>query len=162
VSSASWRSLGSAAQLHQKGSLASTCLARADTMVPVPLALGLSAPRRPQAPTRWLSGLSSVSNISFGTFSSFDADDELSSASDMTNDDESFTADAMVDALSDSSVSRRYPGEDTRPTSTKELMGWYAYGFAAETYIICGAFDPSRPSSIAWEAVAANFVPSYL
>ncbi len=31
-----------------------------------------------------------------------------------------------------------YPGEDTRPTSTKELAGWYMYGFASETYVICG------------------------
>lgn len=33
----------------------------------------------------------------------------------------------------------RYPGEDTRPTSSKELAGWYAYAFAAEVYVICGA-----------------------
>jgi UMF1 family MFS transporter len=32
----------------------------------------------------------------------------------------------------------RYPGEDTRPTSSKELAGWYMYAFAAETYVICG------------------------
>lgn len=32
----------------------------------------------------------------------------------------------------------RYPGEDTRPTSQKELAGWYAYAFAAEVYVICG------------------------
>ncbi len=31
-----------------------------------------------------------------------------------------------------------YPGEDTRPTSTKELAGWYVYAFASETYVICG------------------------
>lgn len=32
----------------------------------------------------------------------------------------------------------RYVGEDTRPTSTKELAGWYMYSFAAETYVLCG------------------------
>lgn len=32
----------------------------------------------------------------------------------------------------------RYPGEDTRLTSRKELAGWYMYAFAAETYVICG------------------------
>jgi len=31
-----------------------------------------------------------------------------------------------------------YPGEDTRLTSSKELSGWYAYGFAAEVFVICG------------------------
>jgi hypothetical protein len=32
----------------------------------------------------------------------------------------------------------QYPGEDTRLTSRKELSGWYAYGFAAEVFVICG------------------------
>lgn len=32
----------------------------------------------------------------------------------------------------------RYPGEDTRPTSRKELFGFYAYSFAAEVFIVCG------------------------
>jgi len=31
-----------------------------------------------------------------------------------------------------------YAGEDTRLTSRKELSGWYAYGFAAEVFVICG------------------------
>lgn len=31
-----------------------------------------------------------------------------------------------------------YPGHDVRPTSRKELTGWYMYAFAAETYVICG------------------------
>lgn len=35
----------------------------------------------------------------------------------------------------------RYAGEDTRPTSLKELGGWYMYSFAAETYVICGALS---------------------
>jgi UMF1 family MFS transporter len=32
----------------------------------------------------------------------------------------------------------QYEGEDTRLTSTKELRGWYSYGFAAEVFVICG------------------------
>jgi UMF1 family MFS transporter len=37
-----------------------------------------------------------------------------------------------------------YPGEDTRPTSKKELLGFYAYSFAAEVFVVCGlgAFIP--------------------
>ena len=35
----------------------------------------------------------------------------------------------------------RYAGEDTRPTSLKELAGWYMYSFAAETYVICGVLS---------------------
>ena len=31
-----------------------------------------------------------------------------------------------------------YPGEDTRLTSSKELSGWYSYGWAAEVFVICG------------------------
>lgn len=30
----------------------------------------------------------------------------------------------------------RYEGEDTRPTSQKELWGWYSYGWAAEVFTI--------------------------
>ena len=32
----------------------------------------------------------------------------------------------------------RYEGEDTRPTSEKELRGWFSYGIAAEVYAVCG------------------------
>ncbi|RAL04657.1 MFS transporter [Aspergillus ibericus CBS 121593] len=32
----------------------------------------------------------------------------------------------------------RYPGEDTTPTTRKELWGWYAYGIAAEVFAVCG------------------------
>jgi len=32
----------------------------------------------------------------------------------------------------------RYSGEDTRPTSRKELAGWYSYGWAAEVFVVCG------------------------
>ena len=38
----------------------------------------------------------------------------------------------------------RYEDEDTRPTSKKELAGWYSYGWAAEVFTICamGSFLP--------------------
>ena len=32
----------------------------------------------------------------------------------------------------------QYPGDDTRPTSKKEISGFYSYGFAAEVFVICG------------------------
>jgi MFS transporter, UMF1 family len=48
---------------------------------------------------------------------------------------------SSIDESDGPSPHRRYPGEDTRPTSTKELAGWYMYGFAAETYVICGKFQ---------------------
>ncbi|KAF1811268.1 MFS general substrate transporter [Eremomyces bilateralis CBS 781.70] len=32
----------------------------------------------------------------------------------------------------------QYPGEDTRPTSKKELAGFYLYGWAAEVFVVCG------------------------
>ncbi|KAF2458271.1 autophagy-related protein 22-like protein [Lineolata rhizophorae] len=32
----------------------------------------------------------------------------------------------------------RYAGEDLRPTSDRELWGWYAYTLAAEVYAVCG------------------------
>lgn len=37
-----------------------------------------------------------------------------------------------------------YPGEDTRKTSKKELLGFYTYSFAAEVFVVCGlgAFIP--------------------
>ena len=42
--------------------------------------------------------------------------------------------------MSDTSQHARYVGEDTRPTSQKELWGWYSYGWAAETFaIVCMA-----------------------
>ncbi|OJJ32495.1 hypothetical protein ASPWEDRAFT_116914 [Aspergillus wentii DTO 134E9] len=34
--------------------------------------------------------------------------------------------------------SPRYPGEDTTPTGRREILGWYAYGIAAEVFAVCG------------------------
>ncbi|KAJ6014352.1 hypothetical protein N7540_008943 [Penicillium herquei] len=32
----------------------------------------------------------------------------------------------------------RYAGEDTTPTTHREILGWYAYGIAAEVFAVCG------------------------
>lgn len=44
----------------------------------------------------------------------------------------------------------RYPGEDTTPTSKREIWGWYAYGIAAEVFAVCAVgalrhFCPKLP-----------------
>jgi UMF1 family MFS transporter len=46
-----------------------------------------------------------------------------------------------------------YVGEDRRLTSKKELSGWYAYGFAAEVFVICGigSFIPITLEQLARE-----------
>lgn len=31
----------------------------------------------------------------------------------------------------------QFPGDDTRPTSQRELAGWYCYGWAAEVFVVC-------------------------
>ncbi|KAL6235403.1 autophagy-related protein 22-1 [Aspergillus navahoensis] len=47
----------------------------------------------------------------------------------------------------------RYPGDDTRPTSKKELLGWYSYGWAAEVFTVCamGSFLPITLEQMARE-----------
>ncbi|KAI5302221.1 hypothetical protein KEM56_000904 [Ascosphaera pollenicola] len=37
----------------------------------------------------------------------------------------------------------QYEGDDVRPTSDKELLGWYGYGWAAEAFVVC-AMDASQ------------------
>jgi UMF1 family MFS transporter len=37
----------------------------------------------------------------------------------------------------ESQLTPQYPGDDTRPTSKKELAGWYSYGWAAEVFVVC-------------------------
>ena len=32
----------------------------------------------------------------------------------------------------------RYAGEDTTPTTRREILGWYSYGIAAEVFAVCG------------------------
>jgi UMF1 family MFS transporter len=64
----------------------------------------------------------------------FLADDERS---DTDEDDDMASVNSTLDGEGRAGEPR-YPGEDTRPTSNKELAGWYAYAFAAEVYVICG------------------------
>ncbi|KAG6301495.1 Autophagy protein 22 [Claviceps purpurea] len=92
---------------------------------------------------RHWSAFSVFSRRSFAT-SAFEADDELSS-SDGT----------MSSQSSGSDLGRvpQYVGHDARPTSFKELLGWYMYGFAAEVYVVCGigSFIPILLETLARE-----------
>jgi UMF1 family MFS transporter len=93
-------------------------------------------PRRPPPNPRLLSVQSIASKYSIRSHSSsFEADDELSIT---TTESARMSPRPSIDNADGSPPPRRYPGEDIRPTSTKELAGWYMYGFAAETYVICG------------------------
>ncbi|KAL3419038.1 autophagy-like protein 22 [Phlyctema vagabunda] len=91
--------------------------------------------------------LSNSTKRSFQSYSSsFEADDERSDSADhdMMGPD--------LDAAFRSGPSQ-YEGEDTRLTSKKELRGWYAYGFAAEVFVICGigSFIPITLEQLARE-----------
>ncbi|RPA83357.1 MFS general substrate transporter [Ascobolus immersus RN42] len=46
-----------------------------------------------------------------------------------------------------------YAGQDTRPTSQKELLGWYSYAWAAEVFVVCGigSFIPVTLEQLARE-----------
>ncbi|KAK8222028.1 Autophagy protein 22 [Zalaria obscura] len=58
-----------------------------------------------------------------------------------------------IDDREEQPMMPRYPGEDTRRTSTKELLGFYMYGFAAEVFVICGigSFIPITLEQLARE-----------
>lgn len=95
-------------------------------------------PQRPPPNPRLLSVQSIASKYSIRSHSSsFEADDERSTT---TAESIRMSPRPSTDTGDSSPPIRRYPGEDTRPTSTKELSGWYMYAFAAETYVICGKF----------------------
>jgi UMF1 family MFS transporter len=70
---------------------------------------------------------------------STEADDERSYSSSIRSSMSTASKDDAGDLPPPS-----YDGEDTRPTSRKELAGFYAYSFAAEVFVICGlgAFIP--------------------
>ncbi|KAI9053813.1 hypothetical protein LZ554_002761 [Drepanopeziza brunnea f. sp. 'monogermtubi'] len=100
---------------------------------------------RPHRPPRALS--SNSAKRSFRSYtSSFEADDERSSS----GDNASMGPDIGVGVRDGPS---QYEGEDTRLTSRKELSGWYAYGFAAEVFVICGmgSFIPITLEQLARE-----------
>ncbi|KAE8146787.1 putative MFS transporter family protein [Aspergillus avenaceus] len=58
--------------------------------------------------------------------------------------------------------SPRYSGEDTTPTSKREIWGWYAYGIAAEVFAVCGvgSFLPLTLEQLARER--GSFKSSHL
>lgn len=77
-----------------------------------------------------------ISRRSFHSFtSSFEADDERS---DTDGGEMSSRSSDGGDGDDGYDPKPLYPGHDLRPTSPKELAGWYMYGFAAETYVVCG------------------------
>lgn len=99
---------------------------------------------QPHRPTlrgqRHWSGLSILSKRSYRSWatSSFEADDERSATSEdgeMSSDGSETEYDGRLNERRSKAL---YPGHDARPTSRKELTGWYMYAFAAETYVICG------------------------
>lgn len=57
--------------------------------------------------------------------------------------------------------SPRYPGEDTRLTSSKELSGWYSYGWAAEVGIRpipnIARLTQTAPRSLSFAGSAPSF-----
>ncbi|MCJ1437935.1 Autophagy protein 22 [Xylographa pallens] len=77
---------------------------------------------------------------------SFEADDE-----DSISDRSVMEPDHHDDP--DDSPPPRYPGEDTRSTSKKELFGWYSYAWAAEVFVVCGvgSFIPITLEQLARE-----------
>ncbi|KAH8156490.1 hypothetical protein CIB48_g11757 [Xylaria polymorpha] len=108
-------------------------------------------PQRPPPNPRLLSVQSIASKYSIRSHSSsFEADDERSTT---TAESIRMSPRPSTDTGDSSPPIRRYPGEDTRPTSTKELSGWYMYAFAAETYVICAisSFIPILLESLARE-----------
>lgn len=56
--------------------------------------------------------------------------------------------------------SQAFEGEDVRPSSRRELLGWYAYGFAAEVFVVCGlgAFIPITLEELARGSATAVLV----
>lgn len=89
---------------------------------------------------RLWSGLSVLSKRSFRSFatSSFEADDERSSSGESDYDDDDDMSSHTTEADFRRPTIPRHAGHDARPTSPKELLGWYSYAFAAETYVVCG------------------------
>ncbi|RDA93114.1 hypothetical protein CP533_4088 [Ophiocordyceps camponoti-saundersi (nom. inval.)] len=79
--------------------------------------------------------------------------DDVRSGSSSEADDERSDSDAEMASRSGHGPHPCYSGYDARPTSRKELMGWYMYAFAAETYVICGiaSFIPILLESLARE-----------
>lgn len=135
-------------------------------------------PVRPAPAPRLLSRLSHASKRSFLSHSSsFEADDERSSTASLEDlgrmsrsRSRSSSAGGSLYYNNNNNTDNhedhgsnapppRYPGEDTRPTSAKELAGWYTYAFAAEVYVVCGqssSMREEREREMAEEGKAVN------
>lgn len=68
-------------------------------------------------------------------------------------DDEQSLSDTSAMMDDDDTAPKAYDGEDTRPTSDKELSGFYMYGWAAEVFVVCGigSFIPVTLEQLARE-----------
>lgn len=77
-----------------------------------------------------------------------DADDEQS-FSEIDDEYQGYTSRSFRHRSS----APQFPGQDTRPTSSKELAGWYSYGWAAEAFVVCGisSFIPVTMEQLARE-----------
>lgn len=73
-----------------------------------------------------------------------EADDERSSSSLSSTAERRLVIMGPHDDMDGDPQEPSYPGEDTRPTSRRELLGFYTYSFAAEVFVVCGlgAFIP--------------------
>jgi MFS transporter, UMF1 family len=78
-----------------------------------------------------------------------DADDERS-FSDIEDDDYRSTYPPHGNIQT---PTPQFVGQDVRPTSRKELMGWYSYAWAAEVFVVCGvgSFIPMTLEQLARE-----------
>lgn len=50
----------------------------------------------------------------------------------------------------------RYAGEDTTPTSHREILGWYSYGIAAEVFAVCGVGKLTATPVISQSSLVTN------
>ncbi|KAF3902596.1 hypothetical protein ABW21_db0208124 [Orbilia brochopaga] len=86
-----------------------------------------------------------------GAASGTSNDTAINSNGDGANDDDSDDGD--WDGEASVRTAPTYPDEDIRPTSTKEIYGWYSYAWASEVFAICamGSFIPVLLEQLARE-----------
>ncbi|KAJ9655712.1 Autophagy protein 22 [Neophaeococcomyces mojaviensis] len=83
---------------------------------------------------------------------SVEGDDEQSDSYRGEDDDDDDEDDSLIFFAEERGmVSQKHEDEDVRPTSQKELAGWYSYGWAAEVFAICamGSFLPMTLEQLA-------------
>ncbi|KAK8256749.1 autophagy-related protein 22-2 [Phyllosticta capitalensis] len=99
-----------------------------------------TTPARPSLPARQSSNFSKLSY-----YSSYSADDERSIIYDSSIMGPDFEP--------GSPAIPAYEGEDTTPTSRRELFGFYVYGWASEVFVVCGvgSFIPITLEQLARE-----------